>query len=59
MAIKGNYSIEYPTINGQSAVALGPQSAWMPVLANTFRREDDSYHHVIPEVKQQIARKKR
>ena len=57
-AIKGNYSIEYATIEGQSATALGPQSEWMPVLANTFRREDDSYHNVIAEVKQQIARKK-
>ena len=58
MGIKGNYSIEYATIEGQSAAALGPESEWMPVLANTFRREDDSYHHVIAEVKQQIARKK-
>ena len=40
MAIKGNYSIEYATIEGQSAAALGPESAWMTVLANTFRRQE-------------------
>ena len=55
MAIKGNYCIEYATIEGQSAAALGPQSAWMPVLANTFRREDDIYQGVIEEVKAQMA----
>ena len=58
MAIKGNYCIEYATIKGQSAPALGPESAWMPVLANIFRREDDSYHNVMAAVKEQMARKK-
>ena len=56
MAIKGNYSIEYATIEGQSAAALGPQSAWMPVLASTFRRRDDSYQNVIAEIRKQVAR---
>ena len=56
MAIKGNYSIEYATIEGQSAAALDPQSAWMPVLANTFRRQDETYHHVMAEVKQRVAK---
>ena len=27
-AIKGNYSIEYATIEGQPAAALGPESEW-------------------------------
>ena len=54
--IKGNYSIEYATINGQSAVPLGPESALLPVLANKFRRQDDAYHHVIADVKHQVAR---
>ena len=56
-AIKGNYSIEYATIEGQPAVALGPESEWMAVLANAFRRGNDSYHNVIAEVKQQVARR--
>ena len=56
-AIKGNYCIEYATIQGQPAAALGPQSAWMPVLANTLRRDDTSYHNVIADVKQQVHMK--
>ena len=55
MAIKGNYSIEYATIEGQSAAALGPQSAWMPVLANKFRKQDKTYQNVMAEVKAQVA----
>ena len=54
-AIKGNYCIEYATIEGQSAAALGPQSAWMPVLANKFRRQDKPYQSVMAEVKVQVA----
>ena len=54
-AIKGNYCIEYATIKGQPAAALGPQSAWMPLLANTFRRQDDTYQNVIAKVKAQVA----
>ena len=55
-AIKGNYCIEYATIEGQSAAALGPESAWMPVLANRFRRQDDTYQNVMADVKEQVAK---
>ena len=55
MAIKGNYCVEYATIEGQSAAALGPESAWMPVLANKFRRQDDTYQNVMADVKEQVA----
>ena len=54
MTIEGNYCIEYATTSGHRADALGPESAWMPLLADKFRRNNDFYHNVIAEVKKQI-----
>ena len=55
-SIKGNYCIEYATLQNHRAAALGPGSAWMPVLADRFMRRDVSYQHVIAEVKEQVAK---
>lgn len=54
--IKGNYCIEYATLKDHKAVAAGPESAWMPVLASTLRRRNDTYQNAIAEVKEQVAR---
>lgn len=53
--IRGNYCIVYATNEGQSATARGPETAWMHLLAEKFRRRDSTFHNVIEEVKVQVA----
>lgn len=55
-SIKGNYCIEYATLQNHKAAAVGPASAWMPVLADRLKRRDSTYQNVIAEVKEQVAK---
>ena len=54
-SIKGNYCIAYATNEGQSETALGAKTAWIRLVAEKFRRRDDTFHNVIEEVKKQVA----
>ena len=54
-AIKGNYCIEYATLQDHQAATIGPESAWMPVLANKLKRRNDTYQNVVADVKREVA----
>ena len=54
-AIEGNYCIEFATLQNHDAGALHRESEWMPVLADRFMSDDDTYQSVIEKVRKQVA----
>ena len=54
--IKGNFCIEYATIQDHKAFADGDESAWMPVLARQLRQSNDTYQNVIATVSRMVYR---
>ena len=55
LAIKGNYCVEFSTLQSYDAGALNTESEWMPVLAERLMGDDDTYFNVMASIRRQVS----